>query len=162
MNGRTTARAAICIASAGLVCSSADAATVVVPMGTDVRLATAEPLSSKTSVKGDLVPLTVTEDVRIGNYVIIPAGTAAVGQISDARTKGAMGMSGRLVIRPLYLQVHGRTVRLTGSERAKGSVEPGAVVGMAVVGPAFTGRSAVIPAGSPVLAMTEKTTDLDQ
>ena len=153
----------VCIASAGLIWSTpAEAATVVVPMGTDVRLATAQPLSSKTNVKGDLVPLTVTEDVTIEGRVVIPAGTPAVGQISDARAKGAMGMNGRIVIRPLYLQVNGRTVRLTGSEREKGSVAAGAVVGMAVLGPAFTGRSANIPIGTPVLAMTEKTTTLGQ
>jgi hypothetical protein len=155
--------AAICIASAGLFCgTSAAAATIVVPMGTEVRLATAQPLSSKTSIKGDFVPLTVTDDVRIGDQLVIPAGTAAVGQISDARAKGAMGMNGRLVIRPLYLQVHGRTVRLAGSEREKGSVEAGAVIGMAVLGPLFTGRSATIPAGTPMLAMTERTAVLDQ
>lgn len=131
-------------------------------MGTDVRLATAQPLSSKTNVKGDLVSLTVTEDVRIGDLVAIPAGTAAVGQISDARAKGAMGMNGRLVIRPLYLQVNGRTVRLTGAEREQGSVEAGAVVGMAVLGPVFTGRSVNIPAGTLVWAMTEKTAVLEQ
>jgi hypothetical protein len=73
-----------------------------------------------------------------------------------------MGMNGRLVIRPLYLQVHGRTVRLAGSEREKGSVEAGAVIGMAVLGPLFTGRSATIPAGTPMLAMTERTAVLDQ
>ena len=157
-----SAQAAVCIASAGLVCSSAEGASIVVPMGTDVRLATAQPLSSKTSVKGDLVPLTVTEDVRIGDHVVISAGTAAVGQISDARAKGAMGMTGRLVIRPMYLQVHGRTVRLTGSEREKGSVEAGAVAGMALLGPAFTGRSASIPIGTPILAMTERTVVLEQ
>jgi hypothetical protein len=160
---RTLVGAMVCIATAGLLCGSrAEAATVVVPMGTDVRLATAQPLSSKTNVKGDLVPLTVTDDVRIGDQVVIPAGTAAVGQISDARAKGAMGMNGRLVIRPLYLQVKGRTIRLAGAEREKGSVAAGAVVGMAVLGPAFTGRSANIPAGTPVLAMTERTALLDQ
>jgi len=155
--------AVVCIASAGLLCGTqAEAATVVVPMGTDVRLATAQPLSSKTNVKGDLVHLTVAENVRIDDHVVIPAGTPAVGQISDARAKGAMGMNGRLVIRPLYLQVNGRTVRLTGSEREKGSVAAGAVVGMAVLGPAFTGRSANVPVGTPILAMIEKTAVLGQ
>ena len=155
--------AALCLASLGLVCgTTAGAATIILPMGTDVRLATAQPLSSKTNVKGDLVQLTVAADVRIGDQVVIPAGTVAVGQISDARAQGAMGMSGRLVIRPLYLQVHGRTVRLTGSEREKRSVEAGAVIGMAVLGPAFTGRSANIPAGTLVLAMTEKSAVLEQ
>ena len=156
--------AAACLTSAALLCgASAGAATVVVPMGTTVRLATAQPLSSKTNVKGDLVPLTVIDDVRVGDQLAIPAETAAVGQIIDARAKGAMGMSGRLVIRPLYLQVNGRTVRLTGFEREKGSVEAGAVVGMAVLGAAgFTGRSVNIPAGTPLLAMTEKTAVLEQ
>jgi len=146
-----------------LALAPACATPVTLVLGTEVKLATTEPLSSKSNVKGDLVPLRVTEDVLVDGKIVIPAGTAAVGQIVDARAKGAMGMNGRLVLRPLYLQINGRTVRLTGVEQEKGSVSAGAVIGMVTLGTAaFTGRSASIPIGTPVTAAVEKDAMVDQ
>jgi hypothetical protein len=150
-------------AALGGFCSSASAqvAPITLVAGTEVRLVTAEPLSSKRQVKGDLVRLTVADDVRVGATIVIPSGTEAVGQVIDARAKGAMGMNGRLVVRPLYVRIGERTVRLTGSEREKASIEPGAVLGMVALGSAaFTGRSAEIPAGTPLRAMVERTVTL--
>jgi len=129
---------------------------VTLPVGTVVPLVTTTPLSSKVNVKGDMVPLRTARDVVIDGRVAIPADTEAVGQIADARAKGAMGMSGKLTLRPLYLEIGGRVVRLTGAAAEKGEVDPGAVVGMVLLTPGFTGRSAVIPAGTPVAAIVEK------
>ncbi len=129
---------------------------VLLPVGTPVPLATMTALSSKANVKGDMVRLRTTRDVVIDGRVVIPADTEAVGQIADARAKGAMGMSGKLTLRPLYLEVGGRVVRLTGAAAEKGEVDPGAVVGMVLLTPGFTGRSATIPAGAPVPAVVEK------
>jgi hypothetical protein len=129
---------------------------VTLPVGTVVPLVTTTPLSSKVNVKGDMVPLRTARDVVIDGRVAIPADTEAVGQIADARAKGAMGMSGKLTLRPLYLEIGGRVVRLTGAAVEKGEVDPGAVVGMVLLTPGFTGRSATIPAGTPVAAMVEK------
>lgn len=134
---------------------------VVLPIGTTVPLATLDPLSSKTGVKGDMVRLRTTADVAVDGAVAIPAGTAATGQIVDARAKGAMGMSGRLVVRPLYLTVGAVTVRLSGATLDKGSVSAGAVIAtVATALPAFTGQSAVIPAGTQITGVVERTATL--
>lgn len=130
--------------------------TVSLTAGTEIQLVTTAPFSSKTSVKGDLVPLTVDEDVRVGERIIIPKGSAATGQIADARAKGALGMSGKLLIRPLYVRIGDDTVRLTGAINGKGSVTAGAVAGMVLLTPAFTGRSAAIPAGTRMTAIVER------
>ena len=129
---------------------------VTLPIGTAVPLVTTTALSSKVNVKGDMVPLRTARDVVIDGRIVIPADTEAMGQIADARAKGAMGMSGKLTLRPLYLEVGGRIVRLTGAAAEKGEVDPGAVVGMVLLTPGFTGRSATIPAGTPVAAIVEK------
>ncbi|SFP47165.1 hypothetical protein [Sphingomonas rubra] len=150
-------------AVASLVVSTAAAASpVTIPAGTSVRLVTAQPLSSKTQVKGDLVALRTAEDVRVGDVVAVPKGTAATGQVAEARAKGAMGMAGRLEIRPLYLTLDGRTVRLAGAEGEHGGVQPGAILGMLLVAPLFTGKSAVIPEGTPLRAVVAKTVILDR
>jgi hypothetical protein len=137
--------------------AQAAAQTVTLPIGTSVPLATVAPLSSKASVKGDMVSLITASDVIADGEVAIPKGTPATGQVIDARTKGAMGMSGRLVVRPLYLRVGDTIVRLAGSASNIASVSGGAVVGIAVLSPGFTGRSAVIPAGAMVNSIVEKT-----
>ncbi len=147
-------------AALGAFCSAAPAEAAAAPIvtGTEVRLITAEALSSKCQVKGDLVRLKVAEDVLVGDRIVIPSGTEAIGQVVDARAKGAMGMNGRLVLRPLYVKVGERIVRLAGLEQDKGSIEPGAVIGMVALGSAaFTGRSAEIPAGTSIRAMVERT-----
>lgn len=135
-------------------------ATVTLHSGTEVPLVTDAPLSSKTSVKGDLVQLTVAEDVRVDGQVVIAKGSPATGQIVEARAKGALGMSGRLIVRPLYLRLGTDTVRLSGQAADKGSVTPGAVIGMALLTPGFTGRSAAIPAGTRIMAIVERTLGL--
>lgn len=126
-------------------------------MGTPVRLVTAQPLSSKTQVKGDLIALRTADDVMVDGVVAIPKGTPATGQVSDARIKGAMGMGGRLTLRPLYLSVGDRTVRLTGSTDDNGGVQAGAIIGTVLVAPFFTGKSAVIPEGTQLQSFVVKT-----
>ena len=129
-------------------------------MGASIPLATDQPLSSKTSAKGDMVSLRTTADVIVDEHVVIPRGTPAVGQVSAARAKGAMGMSGQLAIRPLYIRMGDSFVRLGGATGGKGSVTAGAVIGIAVLTPGFTGRSAMIPAGTALEAFVERAIDL--
>ncbi len=149
--------AAFAIAPPGAV----QARSFTLVMGTPVRLVTAQALSSKTQVKGDLVALRTAEDLIVDGVVAIPKGTPATGQVSDARIKGAMGMGGRLTLRPLYLSVGNRTVRLTGSAADGGGVQPGAVIGTVLIAPFFTGKSAVIPEGTSLQSFVVKTAVVD-
>lgn len=137
-------------------------ALFVLHVGTAIPLTTAQHLSSKTNVKGDMVALKTAADVLVDGHVVIAKGTAATGQVSDAQAKGAMGMSGKLAIRPLYIRVGDDFVRLGGASSTRASVTAGAVVGLAVLTPGFTGRSAVIPEGTPVEAFVEHEIELPE
>jgi len=159
MKGRRSLR--LLVAFAAMVSSMASASqTVTLSSDTEVRLETVSPLTSKSSVKGDLVPLRTTADVIVNGQVVVPSGTPAMGQVSEARAKGALGMSGKLVVQPLYLTVKNSTVRLLGNAINRGSVTAGAVIGMAVLTPGFTGRSATIPAGTSIIAYVAHATDV--
>lgn len=150
--------AALLAAPAALIAQST---SIVLPVGTPIGLITVTPLSTKANVKGDMVEFTTVEDVSVDGVVVIPRGTQAIGQVSDSRAKGAMGMSGRLLVRPLYLRVGDTIVRLAGRASDKASVTAGAVLGsVALRAPFFTGRSAAIPAGTPLTAVVEKTVTL--
>ena len=138
----------------------AEAPPLVVRLGTPVPMATVAPLSSRTHAKGDLVELRTAGDVVIDGAVAIPRDTAAVGQVAESRDTGGMGTTGHLAIRPLYLRVGDRTVRLTGTASRSGSTSADTVIGMVLLTPLLSGRSAVIPAGTAVAAMVEKTVTL--
>lgn len=151
-------RIAIGLAAAllGATTSVAEAQPITLQAGDPLVLETVSPLSSKTSVKGDLIDLRVIRDVIADGRIAIPAGTAAKGQIADARAKGGLGMSGRLFVRPLYLETGGQIVRLRGRTAEKGSISAGGVVGLVMLTPAFSGRSATIPAGTEIPGEVEK------
>ena len=138
----------------------AEPVMMTLPVGQPVVLETVSPLSSKSSVKGDLIDLRTVRDVVSDGRIAIPAGTMAKGQIAEARAKGGLGVSGRLFVRPLYVAVAGQFVRLKGQTSGKGSLSAGGVMGLVILTPAFSGRSAVIPAGTEIMAEVEKTATL--
>jgi hypothetical protein len=145
---------------AGAARAGTDATTAItLKAGTPIELATAEPLSSKTHAKGNRIALRVTRDVIVDGIVVIAAGTDAVGQISDSREKGGLGMTGKLAVQPLYLLRGAQTVRLAGTAGDTGAVEAGTVIGLALL-PTVSGRSAVIPEGTRLPARIDRTVTL--
>jgi hypothetical protein len=118
--------------------------------GTSIPLVTAVELSTKTEATGNHVPMRTAEDVLVDGKIAIPKGTEATGLIESMRKKGAMGQRGQMTLRPLFLTLRGQTIRLSGKIASAGKADTGAVIGIALLTPGFTGRSAIIPAGTPV------------
>lgn len=129
---------------------------VTIMAGTPISLETAVELTSNNVVMGSLVRFRVADDVRVDGVVVIAKGTEATGQVIDARERGAMGMSGKLTIRPLFLRAGQQIVRLSGSVDRKMGTSAGEVAQFAFNPMFFTGRNAVIPAGTLVAAEVEK------
>lgn len=125
---------------------------VTIPVDTSIAVSTTADLTSKKARKGDQLALQVAEDVVIDGVVVIKKGTAAVGRIGLARDTGAFGQSGKLEIEPLFIQMANAVVRLKGGASEKGSIEAPAAVGLLILTPGFTGRSAKIPAGTRIPA----------
>ena len=97
----------------------------------------------------------------VNGVTVIPAGSPAVGEITEARNKGMWGRSGRLAGRILYVSVNGRQIRLTGAFDDKGvagGVGAALVSGLIFLPAGFfmTGTSALIPAGSIIKAFTDE------
>jgi hypothetical protein len=92
---------------------------------------------------------------------VIPVGSPAVGEITDARNKGMWGKSGHLAARILYVTVNGRQIRLSGAFDDKGVAGGvGAVAVSALVfwpaGFFMTGTSARVPLGSIVKGFVDE------
>ncbi|WP_066651093.1 MULTISPECIES: hypothetical protein [Sphingomonas] len=146
----------LAIVLGGAMCTGA----VILPQDSPIPLVTAQPLSSKAAAKGDIVALRTSADVVVDGTVVIPAGTAATGQVTEARGTGAMGQSGKLALAPLYIRIGDTTIRLTGSAGGHGTLSAGQVIGLGFVSSVFSGRSATIAAGTPVAAQTLRSASL--
>lgn len=138
-------------------------ATIVAPAtqnvlraGTEVPLRMEEALDSndKALREGQQVRMSVASDVRLGNLVVIPAGSPAMAEITDLRRKGMWGKSGRINARVLNVRVGDRLIRLTGTFDDKGVTGTAGVVAaiafVPIAGFFMTGTSAKIPAGGGV------------
>jgi hypothetical protein len=102
--------------------------------------------------------MSVTRDVLLGDYIVIPRGTRAVGQLTYRTGKGAFGKSAKIEFDVVELDLSGRIVPLRGHYRIEGQGNTGATVGAVVAVGVFsafvTGRSAIVAQGTEFRAYT--------
>jgi len=71
-------------------------AQIVIPDGTKIRVRLEENLSSETAEFGSTVDFAVTQEVRVGDAVVVPNGARATGSIVTVQPKRRMGRGGKL------------------------------------------------------------------
>jgi hypothetical protein len=129
---------------------------------TEVPLITREELTTKKKLLrvGQRIQMEVASNVESNGVVVIPAGTPAVGELTEVRNKGMWGKSGYISARVLSLRLGDRQIRLSGTFDDKGVTGTAGVVGavafIPVAGFFATGTSAAIPTGSAVKAFLEE------
>jgi len=128
----------------------------VLPAGTGIPLRTVTALDSKASNIGDRLALAVTEDVLLDGRVVIPAGSAAAGEVARIVRKGAFGKSGKIEVRLLYLTLGEQRVRIAGAVDDRGRSGTAATIGTTIavglLSFAITGTTARIAPDTPVAA----------
>lgn len=72
------------------------AADAIIPSGTKVACRLEQTISSATAEEGQQVQLSVTENVKVNDAVVIPQGSACFGSVVLASAKRSMGRSGKL------------------------------------------------------------------
>lgn len=137
-------------------------------VGTEVPLRLLEELTTggKKLRVGQRFRLETSAPVMVNGVVAIPAGSPAVGEITDVRNKGMWGKSGKLNARVLHVTVNGRQIRLTGGFDDKGVAGGiGAVAVSAIIfAPAgffMTGTSAKVPVGAAVKGFVDEDVPLN-
>jgi hypothetical protein len=137
--------------------------TAILRVGTEVPLRLSQELTTKGKKLrvGDRFHLETSEPIMVQGVNVIPVGSPAMGEITDARNKGMWGKSGHLAARILYVTVNGRQIRLSGAFDDKGVAGGiGAVAVSAIVflpaGFFMTGTSARIPAGSVIKSFVDE------
>jgi hypothetical protein len=135
----------------------------VLRAGTPISLRVIQGTSTKDKVAkiNDRLRLEVAEAVRVGDVIVIPAGSPAVAEITTVKYKGGWGKSGYLAGRALTVDANGRTIRVSGSFDSKGGKGTvGAVAVSALVfAPAgffMTGKSAEIPSGMVIRGFVDE------
>jgi hypothetical protein len=152
------------VAAAPVAPIAAPATTnAILRVGTEIPLRLVQELTTKGKQLrvGDRFHLETSEPVMVQGVNVIPVGSPAVGEITDARNKGMWGKSGHLAARILYVTVNGRQIRLSGAFDDKGVAGGvGAVAVSALVfwpaGFFMTGTSARVPLGSIVKGFVDE------
>ena len=133
---------------------------VTLPANTELVLSMNEDLTTKGGRidEGHSFRLTTVHDVMLGDYVVVPKGTPAVGEVTWLTGKGAFGKSGKMEIELRYLDLNGRRIPLSGKYRQEGEGNTVATVGGVILAGVFagfiTGKSARIPQGRELKAFT--------
>jgi hypothetical protein len=134
------------------------------PPRTPVRLVTTVEVSSRGLVQGQRIPLRLAEDLAGGGRVLVPAGTAAVGEIEALSEKGMFGKAAKFTLQPLFIDAGGRRINLAGRHREAGekgtTTAAVATVFAGTLGLFITGKSAKLAAGSELMAEVRDDTPL--
>ncbi|MFD1787188.1 hypothetical protein ACFSC3_06365 [Sphingomonas floccifaciens] len=135
-------------------------AGITLPANTEVILSMNSDLTTKGSKidVGTKFDLSVAYDVMMGDYVVIPKGTPAVGEVVWKTGKGAFGKSGKMEVEMRSINLNGRRIPVTGKYRQEGEGNTVATVASVAliwpVAPFVTGKSARIPQGRELKAYT--------
>lgn len=134
----------------------------VLRAGTEIPLLTREELTTKKKKLrvGQRFQMEVASNVSLNGVVVIPAGTPAVGEITEVRNKGMWGKSGYINARAISMRLGDRVIRLTGTFDDKGVTGTAGVVAsvalVPLVGFFTTGTSAEVPVGSGVKSFLDE------
>jgi hypothetical protein len=124
--------------------------------GVPITLAAAEEVNSSTHKEGDLFKLTVMNDIKVGDTVVIPKGTPATGEVTWRTGKGAFGKSGKMEFSLRSIDLNGTRIPVTGDYRQEGegnTVATGVgVIAIGVFAGFITGKRARVPMGRELMA----------
>lgn len=85
---------------------------LMLPALTPVLIQFDEKVTSDGNRNGDRFRFHVAADVRVGDVIVIPAGTAGEGEVIHAQKSGMAGKAGELIVAARHVTVSGRTIRL--------------------------------------------------
>jgi len=137
--------------------AASDAGLLTLNTGVPVTLAVASEVNSSTHHAGGTFPLTVLNDVRIGDTIVIPRGTPALGEVTWRTGKGAFGKSGKLELSLRYIDLNGQHIPVSGDFRQEGegntiATGVGVIAAGLIGGLVITGHRARVPVGRELMS----------
>jgi hypothetical protein len=141
--------------------------------GTPVKLRLSQSISSAEAKVGQEVPFEVVEEVKVDDVVVLPKGTTAIANVTEAEHKKRMGRAGKLNMTISYARlIDKEKVALRAVKEAKGGGHVGAMTGAIVAtsivffpaAPLFLfmhGKDITIPQGTEITAFVDGDMHLD-
>jgi len=149
---------AVPLQAAGAVVLSAPRAEVTLPGNSMVVLEATDQANSGALRVGSRLNLSVVYDVKVGDTVVIPAGSRAEAEVSWRTGRGAFGKSGKIEFDLKRLYLGDRATPISGHYRVEGHGAPWAAAATVLVagwpGIFVTGHSAHIERGREFVAYT--------
>ncbi len=136
---------------------------VVLPRGTAVSFVIASDVSSRTADVGDKISLTLAEDLKAGDAVVVRKGTPAVATITEVDGKAMAGTPGEVFFQVDSLQAGSVLIKLHGTAAKEGQDKAGKAMGLMFVpvvpvGIFVHGKDAEIKQGAPFTAFVDEDT----
>src|ERR1700722_1875243 len=132
--------------------------------GTPVPLIFEAEVNSKTASVGDLVPLKLADDLKVGNLVVVRKGASASGLVIQVDKTALGGAPGDVTFQVDSLTANGGVIKLSGFATKEGEAKPPNAARFIPYVGVFTvlkrGSHAEIPAGTPFTAFVAQDTEL--
>lgn len=144
----------------------------ILPEGTPVRMRMNRTVSSADAHVNDNVDFETLDDVTLGDTIVVPKGSTAIGTVTEAVPKRRMARGGKLNMNIDYVRLpSGERLALRGVQEVKGGGHTGAMTGAMVAtgivffpaAPLFLfmhGKDITIPKGHEVTVYTNTDYDL--
>jgi hypothetical protein len=160
--GPPAAPSAISAPNATMVPSSAK---LLLARGTPVPLVFASDVSSKTAEVGDKISLTLAEDLKSGDVVVVKKGTPAVATVTEVENTARGGAPGEVFFQMDTLQTGSVLIKLRGAAAKEGQDKVGKAMGLMFVpvvpaGMFVHGKDAEIKRGASFTAFVDEDTAL--
>jgi hypothetical protein len=131
--------------------------------GTPVPLVFDSDVNSKTTDVGDKIPLTVSEDLKVGDTVVVKKGTPALAIVTEVDKTGMGGAPGEVFCQIDSLQAGSVVIKLRGTAAKEGQDKVGKAIGLMFVpvvpvGVFVHGKNAEIKQGAAFTAFVDADT----
>lgn len=135
-----------------------DESIVTLKAGTPIPLATVSTITSSSVSSGSVVDFSVLYDIKVGDAIVIPAGTITKGQVTNIKKPSALGKGGEVLITlntvnaidGTLIPLSGATISATGQDNTALAIICGLCT---IIGFLIDGKDAEIPAGTNVQAV---------
>jgi hypothetical protein len=132
---------------------------IILRAGTPVPLVFAVDVNSKSTDVGDKIPMTLAEDLKDGDTVLVKKGAPAIAVVTEADGSRGGGVPGEIAFEVDSLNVNGTRVKLSGSAFKEGQDKAGSAIALAVAFPLAGllkhGEQAEIKKGTPFTAFVD-------
>ena len=120
-------------------------------------------VNSKTAEVGDKIPLTLAEDLKVGDVIVVKKGTPAVATVTEVDKTGMGGAPGEVFFQVDSLQAGSVTIKLHGTAAKEGQDKVGKALGLMFVpvlpvGVFVHGKNAEIKQGAAFTAFVDADT----